>query len=504
MKQHHRSISLSLASLLLAASVISCGSDSTTATTQEPAENTAPVTTEAVTEGFSTEYDIPEVDYGGETFTIAAMQGIVSLWRAVNYCEIFSEGENGDPLNDAIYQRNRKIEETLNVKIECYPMDNFGESSGKIRALIQSAEDVVDIALIHADGLPNLLGTGGLTDLYMLPNVDFTHTWWDQNAVAELTILDKMFAVTGDISLYLNYAPITYFFNKKLVSELALDDPYQLVRDGKWTLDSVMKLCTETAADLNGDGAMNETDDRYGMLSEVNSLTYAVHAAGVSLTDKDADGLPVLNVDVDRATAVTDVFAPFMSDLNVNLINSKVKGSYNNPFTDLFLPMFTENRALFYNNQLLVALNLRDMEADFGILPAPKLDEAQKEYITPFNDHWGTFLIMPVTNTDYEITGHVVEALGYWGQQLVRPAYMETTISSKALRDDASLEMLDLIFANRVYDLGSFYNWNSLDTFTADLASNPSQKYASRYAKIEKAVQKSIEKTIEQLRAEDS
>ncbi len=498
MKQ--RQLSLLLASLLLAASVISCGSDAQTPT--ETAQDTAPVTTEAVTDAQPAEYEIPEVDYGGEVFTIAAMSGVVSNWRAVNYCEIFSEGENGDPLNDAIYQRNRKIAETLNVTIECYPLEDFGPSSGTIRTLIQSGEDVVDISLLHANGLPSLLGTGGLTDLYSLPNVDFSHSWWDQNAVSELTILDKMYAVTGDISLYLNYAPITYFFNKKIVTELALDDPYQLVRDGKWTIDSMMKLCTETAADLNGDGAMKETDDRYGMLSEPSSLTYAVHAAGVSLTDKDADGLPVLNVDVDRAAAVTDVYAPFMNDANINLMSTKVKGSYGSVFTELFLPMFTENRALFYNNQLLVALNLRDMEADFGILPAPKLDEAQEKYLTPFNGYWGTFLIMPVTNTDYEITGHVVEALGYWGQQLVTPAYMETTISSKALRDEASLEMLDIIFANRIYDLASFYNWSSINTFTTEIANNPNYKYASRYAKIEKSVQKNIEKTIEDLKAE--
>ena len=500
MKQH-RTLSLLLASLLLTASVVSCGSDTQTPST-ETAQDTTPVTTEAVTEGYSTEYEIPEVDYGGETFTIAAMSGLVSLWRAASYCEIFSEGENGDPLNDAIYQRNRKISETLNVNIEVYPMDNFGESSSKIRSLILSAEDVIDVALVHADGLPNLLGTGGLTDLYTLPNVDFSHTWWDQNAVKELTILDKMFAATGNISLYLDYAPITYFFNKKLVEELDLEDPYQLVRDGKWTLDQVIKMCTAAAADLNGDGAMKETDDRYGMLSEPGSLTYAVHASGASLTDKDDEGLPVLNVDVERASAVTDLFAPFMSDTSINMYSSKVQGSYSNLFTDLFLPMFTENRALFYNNQLLVALNLRDMEADFGILPAPKLDEEQEDYLTPFNDWWGTFLIMPVTNTNYEMTGHVVEALGYWGQQLVTPAYMETTISSKALRDEDSLEMLDIIFENRIYDLASFYNWNNIDTFTAELADNTTQKYASRYAKLEKSVKKSIEKTIAQLREE--
>lgn len=122
MKHYHRMITPILATVLLASSVISCGSD--VGTPIETAADTAPAAAESVTEALSDEYEMPDVDYNGETFTIAAMSGIVSLWRAVNYCEIFSAEENGDPLNDAIYKRNLKIAETLNVAIECYPLDD--------------------------------------------------------------------------------------------------------------------------------------------------------------------------------------------------------------------------------------------------------------------------------------------------------------------------------------------------------------------------------------------
>ena len=164
--------------------------------------------------------------------------------------------------------------------------------------------------------------------------------------------------------------------------------------------------------------------------------------------------------------------------------------------------MFCENRALFFTNQLMVALNLRDMDADFGIIPTPKYDETQKDYMCPINDWWATFLVVPVTNSKYDMTGHVIEALGYYGQQYIRPAYFETTVQGKTLCDEASIEMLNLILDNRVYDLASFYNWGNVFQMYNDIAYNTRLNYSSEYAKIEKKAKAALEDTIELLRSE--
>lgn len=500
MKNRFHRIAFLLTALLLSAAGTSCG-DSAIAPT-ETSDASGTTTAAATTEVIPSEYTSPEVDYAGETFTMAAYYEVSPSWKAQNYCEAFSEGENGDPLNDAIFQRNRNVSEDLNVNIELYPLDTMAGAADQVRKQILTGEDIIDIAMIRASGLPTLLGTNALVDLYTLQNVDFSHSWWDQNAVSELTLMDKMYAVTGDISLYNNYAPITYFFNKQIVNELDLDDPYTLVKDGKWTLDKVRELCTAAVYDLNGDGKMYETDDRYGMMSEDKSLMYAAYAGGVTLTDKDADEIPVLNVNVDRASTVTDMFAPFMNDANVNLFSLKLKGKYNNQFFELFLPMFTENRALFFNNQLMVAMNLRDMDADFGILPPPKMDETQKDYMVPISIAWSTFLVMPITNDKYDMTGHVIEAMGYFGQQMVTPAFIETTVQGKTLRDDESVEMLDILLSNRVYDIATFYNWGGINDMFSQIAINPRQQFASSYAKIEKKVQAALEKTVDLLKTE--
>ena len=59
--------------------------------------------------------DLPTVDYGGAEFTI--------MDRTKYVYEFTAEEENGDILNDAVHERNRKVEDRFNVKIGTYTMD---------------------------------------------------------------------------------------------------------------------------------------------------------------------------------------------------------------------------------------------------------------------------------------------------------------------------------------------------------------------------------------------
>ena len=47
---------------------------------------------------------------------------------------------------------------------------------------------------------------------------------------------------------------------------------------------------------------------------------------------------------------------------------------------------------------------------------------------------------------------------GYYSDS-VTDAYYEKTLKLQAVEEDADAEMLDLIFNNRLYDLGAIYNW---------------------------------------------
>lgn len=124
------------------------------------------------------------------------------------------------------------------------------------------------------------------------------------------------------------------------------------------------------------------------------------------------------------------------------------------PFRDLFL----NGHGLFYWSRFDDVLALRDMDTPFGILPTPKYNEDQAEYVSLVSRHTTALLGIPMSVQNIERTGILTEALSAESYYTVNPAYYETTLKGKATRDEDSLEMVDLIFSNRIYDLGDIYD----------------------------------------------
>ncbi len=491
------------AALLLAATTFtavacSSGGTSSTDTTTAGGDTTAAETTTTVE---TSEYTAPDATYDGKTITVGAVDyvttGTAGSWKATGYIEVMAFEENGDPLNDAIYERNRRVEEELDVDIELYSFTSFSNIGSEFLKPILASEDTIDFAMVNGSNLTKVLGTGYVLELNEF-GLDLSYSWWDQNSVEEFTLYDQIHTVTGDISLYNNYAPITLFFNKVLANNYDLGNPYEIVTNGEWTIDKLIEMCQKVAGDVNGNGEI-DIEDRFGMCAEGATMNYMIHSIGERFTKKDADGDISLSVNTERTATLIEKFVPFMRDKAVNMFNGDFSG-YKNVFTDLFLPTFTDDRALFYNNQLLVALNLRDMEADFGILPTPKYDEMQDDYSSPYSTWWATFVCIPATNSQAEMTVDTIQAMGYYAQQLITPAYIDSTITGKTLRDEESIAMLEVIMGNRVYDIGQVYNWGGIASIGSELVNGQSTAFASKYESMAEKVQTAIDTTVELLK----
>ncbi len=221
-----------------------------------------------------------------------------------------------------------------------------------------------------------------------------------------------------------------FFFNKQMIEDFDLENPYELVRSGKWTFESLWTLGRAVIADLDGDGKYTEAD-RFGLLGG------AVLGMGeVLLTGADAEIIkqgenytPYFYCLEERfETVYTDILDILTKD------NLFFCGG-----TDLFM----DGHGLFQYATLAATKSMRDMETDFGIIPVPKYDEAQEKYwqVSP-NAH---ALYIPVTVSDLEFTGAVMEELAYQSGKYLIPAYYEVLLKGKTTRDEESLEMLDII-----------------------------------------------------------
>jgi hypothetical protein len=143
-------------------------------------------------------------------------------------------------------------------------------------------------------------------------------------------------------------------------------------------------------------------------------------------------------------------------DGSFTLLSSDLKG-YANVWDDAYNPMFSEGRVLFMITSMYRCILFREMQADFGILPLPKYNDAQQNYYSWMTDHTGAICI-PYTCSDPEITSAVMEALFEESFYALSGAYRDKTIKYQSTRDDESVDMLEIIFNNTVYDIGFIYN----------------------------------------------
>ncbi len=474
-----KTLAILLSAILLAAAA-GCGSEGDAVTGSEAPSGGDVTTEEAPAQ--TTEYapSFPDnADFGGAEFKFLITGNTENNWKK----DDFSADEmTGEVLNDSRFERNSRVEERFNIDITVDEQYGSAKGSGSgftlLSKSVMAGDDAYAAAMINGYDICNLACSGYLYDLAALPYVDLSQRYWDQKANEDLMILGHMYYTTGDISTSDNDATCCYFFNKKLVADYSLDDPYALVNDGKWVYDKMASMAGTVTGDLNGDGKMT-SDDSFGAIVWDDSIMAAVNGTLGKCGTVGADGTISLTINTDRIVSMIDKYCAF--------VFSDDCYRYQRVSYDITTPvnMFSGDQALFFIQMLDLASYLRDMQTDFGILPVPKYDEAQSSYGHTIGSWHSQFLCVPATLTDPDRTGMVLEALAYESLNIVTPGYYEKTLVGKYMRDEESRDMLDIILSTRVFDLGWYYQLGLYNDEILYMVYAEKNDWASRYAKYE-------------------
>jgi len=287
--------------------------------------------------------------------------------------------------------------------------------------------------------------------------------------------------------------------NKVLIDEYHLQTPYELVDDGTWTLAKMLEMSQGISQDLNGDSKWDQ-NDKYGMITYTNVVTSGIFASGIHYNIKDENDMPELSFYSERTVNVVHDYITFMTDNQLcfdwanwyHLVPS-------DPNTNVGLVIFKDNRALFNYNGIHAVPNLRGMFSDFGIIPIPKYDEAQKGYYACPNNVACPFVTIPKTVSDTDKIGVIVDSLARKGNEVVRLAFYEITLKDKASRDEESKVMLDLIFNNLVYDVAFFFNFGDIGNLANSMMSQKKTDLASFYTRTEKRINSEMQKFIDKI-----
>ena len=215
---------LILALLTSGCALLACGGSSeSTAEQQTTGMEAVETETAAETEAPTGLSLLPEADYGQHEFRILLLE------EDDRHVDIMTAGEeNGDVMNDLVFRRNLAVEEKYNITIAGEKADP-GVVSETIQKLVRADDTAYD--LYFTKGCSNGLASDGyLYDLTTLPNVDLQQPWWDQTAVSGLSVNNRLYAATGDITPSSLLTSACLVFNKNLFGNYDIETPPRSLR----------------------------------------------------------------------------------------------------------------------------------------------------------------------------------------------------------------------------------------------------------------------------------
>ena len=479
-----------LAALTLVPAVMtSCGGDDQTGTETNNADTASAAVTEAQTDPADplaarllVDDGVETVDYDGAPFRIVTSDGQTEYY--------FIEAETGEVVDDAIFRRNSRIEERFNIDLQITFDKEYWDTSKHITSLVSAGDDAIELAAMHAVEC-GLLGLQNyFYNWYDIPHINFDQPWWSQSSKEDLSYNGVAPVAIGDFVLSAMASTYCTFFNKTLAENYDLPDIYQVVRDGKWTIDYLVKTTKDIYNDVNGN-AQVDSEDFFGFASDTRSNVGAYLWAFDNPIFTRQDDKLVYSYKTEKMNNIVAKLVDTFS--NYQGISTDFGASWN-----YGRDVFAASRAIFAHAMLKHSLTaLADMKDDFGFLPYPKWDEAQAEYHT-LVDGSHQALAVPTTVVNTDMVGAVTEVLNAESWKTVIPAYYDVALKVKATRDVESVEMIEMVVDSRKFDFGYIYDgWEGPSFLLSDFVAQKNTDFESTYAAKEKAIVKHYESVVE-------
>lgn len=434
---------------LVCAFATGCGQAEVVSETTSAATDTTEQTETVLTDG------LPDTDMGGFSMHLLNTSSESLTWADVRF---LSEELDGEVVNDGLYNRQKDIEERFSCVLSQDEI-NCHEMAKQVGNLINAGDSTYQSFFVYEAKYGQTLPY--CSDWNNIPYIQYTKEHWNPNATSVMQIDGKQTALAGNVSLSVVSRSVCMVFNKRIFDDIFTGESlYDQVYNNHWTLDTYLGYASAAGLDLNGDGAWTAAD-QYGLNMGRGFKGYIASFLGGSgyHFTTDEGGVPVFTMHTDENTL--NLVQKLMDAMQQD-------GYYYNEDTTChsFAPadFFSSGHALFTQGVPHDIYKLRDMEDDLGILPMPKLNEAQDSY---YSASWGGHVLMlPKTvnpaDTEGEYIGTILEAMSFAGYYDLLPLYKEVALKSKTARDEESAAMLDIIYASATFDFGTNILYDSV------------------------------------------
>lgn len=398
--------------------------------------------------------DVPNERYDSYTFRVLNAKAGSSASR------MDTETVDGDNLNDALYKRNINVEERLDVKIEeVYDTPKIVFDTAVAACL--SGEGTYAAVCNTADYMATMAVCGYLVTDEYLTGIDLSKPWWNYSAIDSASVDRAYFFFFGDLQCSYLDAHSMVGVNIDMIDDVdGLPDPYSLVKRGKWTYDAMLEMMKATSADLDGN-SIATYDDRYGTATDSSCLIPLMIGCNTRMSTRDEYGLPFMSCFTDEK--FYDVFALVSDTLyeRCDYVYDTVKNE-----ADGISPAyhFKNGHSLFYITNVGSLAKLRDMDYEFGVLPMPKYNEKQKDYVSFISAKDASAIGVMATGRNLLRTGNIIENLCAESHRKggLRDCYVDTVLAFKYVNDEKSRENLTTILNAGTFEPAEIYGWGGL------------------------------------------
>ncbi len=496
-----RIFALVLALLMLLPAMIACDKttdDPTPGTTDAAGtETTVPEETLDPNDRKNAKDNLPaDFNMNGET---------VGVLTRHSYRKIDWDGAGADEVvAQAAYNRTAAVQERLGLTFELTDMDiGYDDYGTAIEENLMAGDDTWQIVLVAGNASIRFGNDHLFRDVSENKYLDFSQPWWAGDVMEKMSLDGKNIRyMMGDATMNTYYYAYVSYFNKRLYEENFgnSDELYKKALDYDWYYDDVIEMVETAANDVNGNGKLEEGDTFGFVVDNQWILAYMEDAAGFRTYSRNEEGYPVIEHDLDRGQEVFDKFYKLCWETPGAAVDMNLPKQYPAATSGVF----TAGGVLIYFNSLSYTdqEHFRNMEDDYGILPMPRVDEKQEEYLAPITTS-ATFITIPKTCTDERIGG-VIEALSSESYRSVVEVFYESALKMKYSRDSYSGQCIDIVkdvlhknFLSEYYQVGCTYIFRTcLQKQTKD--------YVSRYNAAVKAANYKIIELVDAITAADA
>ncbi len=473
--------------LMLVATAVSCGGN------KQPPDTTVPNQSDDI--GGTTVTDVPdekdietlEEKFGKKDYddtTLLYLTGGDNNWW-VNY-DIVGPEESGEIMSEAIFKRNTEIEDTYKVIIT-HEQLTHAEALNAVKKDVNSGDNLYDSYFCNGSNIPKIISGGLAYNLNDIEGFDFNDPWWTKNVCDMLNFGNEYrFFAVGDMNVMAWKTAACMMYNYSLGEREGVEDCFELVRQGKWTMDKWNQLIKDFAVDYDDDG-MDYDKDRFGLVCGAQTFDYSINAMGLTFTAVDDDNWPTLfTMSEKMVNALEKLITTYSINNTINVHNTA--HSRGESLAGKSVILFAEGRFLFFSDTIGASFQLWDMEDDYGFLPFPKYDEAQEDYVASIQYAQMSLVTIPTrAEARLDATVDVINAMGFINQRDLKTVFFDAVFGTRSVRDQNSMEMLEIILQERTFDLGISLNFGSVISRVRSQVHNASGAFASQYESLKKA-----------------